>query len=199
MARVSEAGVDHRRAVAERNVEAILDAAERLLAAREQASITAVAHEARLSRVTVYAHFPDRTTLLHAVVKRTVERSAAALEEADSDSGSPLDALDRLIEEAWRVLDRHSAIAQATSEQLPADAIPETHAAAFRPVTALVERGRRQGVFRTDVPAQWIVTSFFALVHACGDEVRAGRLRAADAPRILQLTLRDLACGTHGS
>jgi len=196
---VSEAAVDHRRAVAERNVEAILDAAERLLAARDQASITAVANEAGLSRVTVYAHFPDRTALLHAVAKRAVDRSAAALEEADAESGSVLDALDRLVAEGWRALDRHSAIAQATSEQLPADAIPETHAAAFRPVSALVERGRREGVFRTDVPAEWIVTSFFALMHACGDEVRAGRLEAAAAPRILQVTLRDLACGARGT
>lgn len=92
-------------------------------------------------------------------------------------------------------MDRHSAIAEATSERLPADAIPETHAAAFRPVNALVERGRRGGVFRTDVPAQWIVTSFFALMHACANEVRAGRLKAADAPRILQVALRDLARG----
>jgi AcrR family transcriptional regulator len=196
VARVSETAVDHRQAVAARNVEAILDAAERLLAARENASITAVASEAGLSRVTVYAHFPNRTALLQAVVKRTVERAAAVLEEAESGSGSPLEALDRLIEAAWRVLDRHSAIAQATSDQLPPGAITETHAAAFRPVTALVARGRREGVFRTDVPARWLVTSFFALMHACGDEVRAGRLKAADAPRILQATLRDLAQAT---
>ena len=190
-----ETAVDHRRAVAERNVEAILDAAERLLAARENASITAVASEAGLSRVTVYAHFPDRTALLQAVVKRTVERAAAVLEEAESGSGSPVEALDRLIEAAWRALDRHSAIAQATSDQLPPGAITETHAAAFRPVAALVARGRRDGVFRTDVPARWLVTSFFTLMHACGDEVRAGRLKAADAPRILQATLRDVAQG----
>lgn len=199
MAPVSEAAVDHRRAVAQRNVETILDAAERLLAAHGNASITAVAGEAGLSRVTVYAHFPDRTALLQAVVKRTVDRAAAVLEQAESNSGSALEALDRLIEAAWLVLDRHSAIAQATSEQLPPGTITETHAAALRPITALVQRGRKEGVFRTDVPARWLVTSFFALMHACGDEVRAGRIKAAAAPQILQATLRDLATGTKRS
>ena len=49
--------VDHRRATAERNVEAILDAAESLLGDGEATSIAAVAGRAGVSRVTVYAHF----------------------------------------------------------------------------------------------------------------------------------------------
>ena len=67
---------DHRRAVAERNVEAILDAAERLLERRLQATISAVAAEAQLSRVTVYAHFPTREQLLEAVAERAVRTTS---------------------------------------------------------------------------------------------------------------------------
>jgi len=44
-----------REALAERNAEAILDAAERLLARGEQTSVSALAGEAGLSRPTVYA------------------------------------------------------------------------------------------------------------------------------------------------
>ena len=47
----------YQRQVAERNVEAILDAAEELLQ-QGQANISAVAVLAGVSRVTVYAHFP---------------------------------------------------------------------------------------------------------------------------------------------
>src|SRR5919108_5870350 len=115
---------DHRRAIAERNVTAILDAAEALLERRSPASITAVAAEAGVSRVTVYSHFPTREELLAAVVERAVGRAAVALERAEPRRGPPLEALDRVIAAAWRELDRHSAIAQATSEQLiPAEVL----------------------------------------------------------------------------
>ncbi|MCW3066127.1 MAG: regulatory protein TetR [Solirubrobacterales bacterium] len=194
-----EPTIDHRRAVAERNLEAILDAAERLLERRAQASITAVATEAGLSRVTVYAHYKTRVQLLEAVVARAVERAAVALEEADPESGPPLEALDRMIAVAWRDLDRNAAIAQATADQLTPAAMARSHQAAFRSLHKLVARGRDAGAFRTDVPGEWLITSCFALVHACGDEVRAGKLKAADAPGILQATLRDVfAGGTDG-
>jgi AcrR family transcriptional regulator len=61
---------DHRRAVAERNVEAILDAAEALIERRSQTTITAVANEAGVSRVTVYSNFPTTEQLVEAVVER---------------------------------------------------------------------------------------------------------------------------------
>jgi len=61
---------DHRRATAERNVAAILDAAEELLSQPGPASVAAVAARAGVSRVTVYAHFPTWEALLEAVVER---------------------------------------------------------------------------------------------------------------------------------
>jgi AcrR family transcriptional regulator len=106
---------DHRRATAERNVAAILDATAALLSQQGTASIAAVAAQAGVSRVTVYAHFP--------------------------------------------------------------------------------ERGQADGSFRADVPAGWLVTSFFALIHACAGDVHAGWLDAGDAQRVLTLTVTDLFAG----
>ena len=48
---------EHQQAIADRNVTAILDATEELLAQRGQATISAVAKHSGVSRVTVYAHF----------------------------------------------------------------------------------------------------------------------------------------------
>ncbi len=73
---------------------------------------------------------------------------------------------------AWRELDRNSAIAGAV--QLSPEGLRSTHDVARRRVHDLVERGRADGSFRTDLTSQWLVTSFFALMHAAGDEVRAG-------------------------
>jgi AcrR family transcriptional regulator len=74
--RVPEPTPDHRRAIAERNVEAILDAAEELLEERGEATIATVAAEAGISGVTVYA---------------------LTLEAAEPEVGPTTDALERII------------------------------------------------------------------------------------------------------
>src|SRR5215831_3024124 len=76
----------YQREVAERNVEAILDAAEELVR-QGQANISAVAALAGVSRVTVYAHFPTWQALLEAAVERAVRRIMAALESAHVNEG----------------------------------------------------------------------------------------------------------------
>jgi AcrR family transcriptional regulator len=186
---------DHRRATAERNVERILDAAAALMARGAAATTTAVAGEAGLSRVTVYSHFPTREALLEAVAERAVRRATAALADARLDEGPAAEALDRLIAVAWDHLDRGGAITRAAGDQLTPAAMERAHAALREPIGALLARGQAEGAFRTDLPAPWLVSSYFALMHACGEEVRAGRLDAADAVGVLQPTLRAVFTG----
>ena len=180
---------DHRRATAERNLEAILDAAEALLERGAQATIAGVAKESGLSRVTVYAHFETREALLEAVVERAVRRAATAIDAAEPESGPALDAFDRVLAAGWGELHRTPAIARAAAEQLGASAMERSHDAARSRLQALIVRGREEGAFRTDVAPQWQVAAVFALIHACGDEVRAGRLAGADALPTLAATL----------
>jgi TetR/AcrR family transcriptional repressor of mexCD-oprJ operon len=192
---MSEPATDHRRATAERNIEAILDAVERLLEQGSEPTIVAVAGEAGVSRVTVYAHFTTREQLLEAVVERTVTRSTDAIDAVEPERGPPLEALRRVIEVGWRDLDRNGAIAQAAAEQLTPEALRRTHQAAHRRLRKLIQRGRRSGDFRTDMPAEWLVAAFHALIHAAGDEVRAGRMSAPAALAALQKTVHDLFRG----
>jgi AcrR family transcriptional regulator len=192
---VAEPAVDHRRATAERNVEAILDGAERLLARGGRASIAAVAQEAGVSRVTVYAHFADLPELIEAVVGRAVESTMAALAAAEVDSGPAVEALDRLLAMGWRELDRHAAVAGAAAEHLAPDRLRRSHERFLGVLEGLVARGREEGAFRTDLPANWLVTTAFALVHAAGDDVRAGRFEADEALEVLTTTVRDVFVG----
>jgi len=78
--------VDHRRAVADRNRAAILDAAERLLADHSALNMAALAAAAGVSRPTLYAHFKTIPDVLEATVERVVQRSAAAIEAAEPRS-----------------------------------------------------------------------------------------------------------------
>jgi AcrR family transcriptional regulator len=190
---MAERAADYQRAIAERNVEAILDAVEDLLERRAQASISAVAAQAGVSRVTVYAHFPTWEALLEAAVERAVRRTMTALVATDPTTGPPVQALERMLAAAWQHLARYGAMAQAVAEQLSPDALTSTHQA----VGGLLDRGRADGSFRTDLPAAWLVTACIALIHACAEEVRAGRIGERDAARILTATVRDLFTGTR--
>jgi TetR/AcrR family transcriptional repressor of mexCD-oprJ operon len=181
---------DHRRATAERNVQSILDAAEALLRDGQTASIAAVATRAGVSRVTVYAHFSTREAILEAVVERAVARALEAFEAATSGTSSAAEALERAVTASWAELSAHSAIAQAAAAQLSPDALRKTHESANAHARRMFESGMRAGEFRTDVPAEWLVSVYHALLHAAGDDVRAGRLDSATALHALTTTMR---------
>lgn len=178
--------------MAERNVEATLGAAEDLLERRAPATIAAVASEAGVSRVTVYAHFPTREQLLEALVQRAVQRATASLEAAQPDAGSAVAALERMVAGSLEELGHHVAIAQAAAQELSPDTLRRAHETSLAAMRRLVERGRRTGEFRTDLPADWQVTSFYALLHAAGEDVQRGRADAATASDVLTRSLRDL-------
>jgi AcrR family transcriptional regulator len=115
------ATTDARKATAERNVAAIVDAGERLLRSDREPTISAVAAEAGVSRPTVYAHFKDRTAIVEAIVARAVERAMAAVRSARPDEGPPADALERLIAESWEHVAGNQEIARAAAADLSAD------------------------------------------------------------------------------
>ena len=184
----------YQREVAERNVEAILDAAEELVQ-QGQANISAVAALAGVSRVTVYAHFPTWQALLEAAVERAVRRTMAALQSVHPEDGPPVEALDRMIATAWQHLARYEAMAAAVAELLSPEAVTRTHQAAHHTIGSLLERGQADGSFRTDLPAWWLVTASIALLHACSEGVRAGQIEEHDAIRILSTSIRDLLTG----
>lgn len=189
---MAEGGASWRRAIADRNVAAILDAAEELIRGHAPVTIAAVATAAGVSRVTVYAHFATTEALLEAVIERAVGHASAALAAARTAEGPATEALERLLAVGWRELGRHAAMAEAASALLSADAMARSHRAAHHEVAELVERGRKDGSFRTDVPTGWLVTCCFALIHACAEEVRAGRVDPAEAEGVLIMTVKAL-------
>src|SRR5215207_4984843 len=93
--------VDHRRATAERNGAAILDAAEGLLARGATLSMAGVAAEAGVSRPTLYAHYPSLAAVVEAAVDRAIAASLVAVEAARPGEGPAGAALLRMLDAAW--------------------------------------------------------------------------------------------------
>lgn len=181
-----------REAVAERNLEAIIDAAERLMARGDTPSVSAVAAEAKVSRPTVYAHFPDRQQLVEAVVERTVSHVTAAIASAAPGEGAAGDALDRLVAASWAELGRHEVIGQAASRELSAEAMHRAHHAPLKMLHQLLERGQADGSFRTDVPGELLVSVALAVIHTTADATRHGIIAGEAAGRTVERLISEL-------
>jgi TetR/AcrR family transcriptional regulator, mexCD-oprJ operon repressor len=176
------------RADARRNIEAILDAARRCLASDPNATVAQIAEHAGVGRVTLYGHFPTRADLVDAVFRRVSEDADAALEGIDT-SGDAVEALTRLVAATWQLVHPTSAVLTAAERELPPERLRGHHDAHLARVQSLVSRGRRDGVFRTDLPEGWLVTTAYAVMHAAAAETQAGRLDADTAGQAVVKTL----------
>jgi TetR/AcrR family transcriptional repressor of mexCD-oprJ operon len=184
-------GTRKRRADADRNVEAILDAAVRSFGRRPDASMSDIAAAAGVGRVTLYAHFPSREALLGAAIDRAAADVMTTIDAAGIDDGPAREALGRLIRAEWSTLDWFWGLHVAAHGQSPT--FVREHSAPFLArVDGLIARGQAEGSFRADLPREWLVAAFYALIHAAGEEVSDGRLDPAAAARVLEATLIGL-------
>jgi AcrR family transcriptional regulator len=177
-----------RRADAERSVARIQDAAIEALASDPEVSMAEIARRAGVVRATIYVHFPTREALIEAVTERAISEAVGVIEAAEPDRGAPADALRRVVTAAWRALGRFHALV-ALNVQLPPEELRRRHHAILATLEPLIERGQRDGTFRSDVPPGWHLSMILALVHAASAELRAGRMRADDAEAAVVATV----------
>ena len=178
-----------RRADAERNIAAIAEAALDCFTADPDVSMAEIAKAAGVGRVTLYAHFPSRELLLQSVVTRAVAEAHVALADAVEDEAPADQALSRLIRTSWRTLARFGSLTTAATRHLDPDWLRDQHEGPLRFAGDLIAQGQDEGVFRADLPRDWLVTTVYQLMHAASTEVDAGRLPAEDAGRILEATI----------
>jgi AcrR family transcriptional regulator len=178
-----------RRADAERSISAIVDAALGLFVEQPQVTMAAIAREAGVGRVTLYAHFPSREAVLEAALDRAIAEADAVIEAAAPDEDPADEALARVIRSSWAVLDRHRRLFEAAQRDLGAQRLRRHHDRVMTRVEKLLGRGRDEGVFRDDLPMSWLVTSVYSLLHAAAEDVNGGRLRREDAAHVLEATL----------
>lgn len=177
------------RADARRNVSAILDAAVAALQQDPSATLAQIATAAGVGRITVYGHFKSRAELIEAVVEHTMQRADAVLDDVDL-SGDPAEALARLMATSWRIVEQFSSVLQAAQRELTAERIRAAHDRVVKRIAELIDRGREDGTFRTDVPTAWLVTVALSLVHAAAEEVGAGHLDGDEAGWYVVTTLQ---------
>lgn len=177
-----------KRADAQRSIAAILDAATESLSRNPEASVSEIAKLAGVGRVTLYGHFPSRADLVDAAFAHAIEAGHDALEAVDL-TGDPREALGRLVESSWHLVDRFRSLLLAAQSVLPPGRIRALHAEPMDRVQRLIERGQAEGVFRDDLPVSWLVATTHAVMHNAADEINAGRLTTDQAAPVITATL----------
>ena len=170
-----------RRADAERSVAAILDAALEALASDPDSSMSEIARRAGVVRATIYVHFPTRTDLLDAVMEHAVTQVADAMRDAEPHRGEPIEALERVLRATWRELARFHALLAINTARLSAQELHRRHVPMLDQLEPLIERGQKQGIFRSDLPVSWHLAVIRAIVHAASHEIQGGRLAESKA------------------
>ncbi|MFI5730933.1 TetR/AcrR family transcriptional regulator [Kribbella sp. NPDC051587] len=177
-----------KRADAQRSIAAILTAATDCLSRDPAASTSEIAKAAGVGRVTLYGHFPSRAELVDAVFVHAIEDGEGSLSLVDL-TGDPRDALARLVESSWHLVDRYAALLVAAHDTLPPGRVRELHADPMARVEKLLERGLSEGVFRSDLPVSWLVSVMHNVMHGAAGEIQAGRLSSGKAAGYITATL----------
>jgi AcrR family transcriptional regulator len=179
-----------RRADAERNIQAIIDAALEALASDPDASMAEIARRAGVVRATIYMHFPTREALLDAVMENAVAQVAEATRAAEPTQGEPEEALQRVLRATWHKLSDFQTLLAINTSRLSAKELHRRHQPVMTQFVPLIERGQEKGVFRSDVPVSWHLAMIRAIAHAASAEVRSGRIPASEVePAMLTTAL----------
>jgi TetR/AcrR family transcriptional regulator, mexCD-oprJ operon repressor len=178
-----------RRSDADRSVEAILAAALDALASDPEASMAEIARQGGVVRATIYVHFPTRESLLDAVMERAVADVARAMTAAEPGRGDPQTALERVIRATWRELGRFHALLAINMNRLSVEELHRRHLPVTTQLVPLIERGRKKGDFRSDVPVSWQIAVIRAIVHTASAELRSGRISEAEVEPVLLATV----------
>ncbi|MCK2244032.1 MULTISPECIES: TetR/AcrR family transcriptional regulator [unclassified Crossiella] len=173
-----------------RTRKAILDAAVTVLAQRSTASMAEIADAAEVGRSTLHRYFPERSELMTAIFRMTVERLGTALAEAKLAEGTAAEALRRAVHAYFELT---PALIQVCSEGQQRNEDGWLNAAfdlADRPVVALIARAQAEGYLDQSISPEWIYKvlwwNVFAGIEATGEGLMGKHQAAESVIRLLE-------------
>lgn len=150
----------------------ILDAARGCFAHDPDASMDDVARAAGVVRRTVYAHFPNRDTLIEGLADEAGAALAAALDFPEPDDPALALAVGAL--HIWPVGDRYRMLLSFARKVVGEERIAELISPMYNRTRDVVERGRANGDFVTEQPTLVLVGLMEGLTMATLEMVNRG-------------------------
>lgn len=166
----------------------ILATARQELGRNPDITLEELARASGVVRRTLFGHFPGRAALLEALA----EEAAEALREAVADGAETTEPAERALAHfslsIWPVGDRYRMLLALAQRDLGTARVAEIIEPARIKATAIVERGQRDGVFHTHLPAGVLSAGLEAMTIALLEEVNTGALED-DGTRVAVATL----------
>ncbi len=136
------------------NRQRVIQAAREVLAERGvQAEMKEIADRAGVGMGTVYRNFATKEELIQAIIGEVVARFDAALDEAETME-DPREAMVFLLRMVWEVAEENGELIEPLVRAgYDKGAAPE---ATRKRGLRLLERGIARGVFRADIPAEFL-------------------------------------------
>ncbi|KKD03074.1 TetR/AcrR family transcriptional regulator [Streptomyces sp. WM6386] len=178
---------------ADANRRRILDVALAELLRDPDASMDQIARAAGVVRRTVYGHFPSREALVGTLVDGAVAAVAAAHEAGRADAGDPARALAGATLATWEVADRYRILVALAQRSVTMQGIRERLAPVREACEELLERGLKEGVFTSPLPAPALAYVHEQLVFAVMEAVNDGLLAPEEAGRSAAVTVLTAA------
>ena len=158
------------------NREALLRAAQSVLATNPTASLDAIAQAAGLTRRAVYGHFADRDSLLREVIAVGAQRFNAIAET--TDESDPRVTLARMATRLWREASAVRASANIALDDVHLADTVRALAPLRRRIRELTAVGVGSGAFRGDMPPELLA---FLIEETARATLRELRLSTTDA------------------
>lgn len=173
----------------------LLRAAADFLGRRPNATQDEIAAAVGVSRATLHRHFSGRLALMKALEDLAIVEMRKVLETVQLHEGSATEALRRLVL-ACQPVSPYLALLYSQSQELELANTITTWQEIDDAITALFQRGQREGDFRPDLTAAWLTEAFYSLVSATEWAIRAGRVAGRDFDRLITDLLLN---GVHTS
>ncbi len=170
-------------------LEAIVEAAIRVLNANAGATMSEIAVQAGVGRATLHRHFRTRDDLVSAIGIRCIEDMNAAVRAQATAGQRAVDRLRNMFRAVIPLGDRYSFLGTNYTDDRRVD---EGYGTQLEWAVALVEDLKEQGDVGRDVPSAWVVAQIDQLVWTAWNAVAEGYLSADEAT---ELAVRTLTVG----
>ncbi|GKQ40342.1 TetR/AcrR family transcriptional regulator [Streptomyces sp. A012304] len=166
----------------------ILAAARQELGRNPDVTLEEIARTAGVVRRTLFGHFPGRAALLEALAEEASEALRGVVTAAPDAEEAPERALARFVLSIWPVGDRYRLLLALARRDLGTERVSDILAPARDEATAILDRGRRAGVFHDHLPAPVLSAALEALTLSLLESVNTGAW-ADDGTRTAAATL----------
>jgi AcrR family transcriptional regulator len=183
------------RADAQRNLDALLEAAKAVFAASGvDAPVREIASQAGVGVATVYRHFPQRSDLIAAVLRREIDACAAAA-AALAREHEPVEALARWLRRYTGFIATKRGLSAALHSGDPAfDALPVYFRQQLEPsLQSLLDAAVTAGQVRDDVEPYELLRAVGSLSTVTSED------GALHGPRMVDLLIDGLRFGAPGA